>query len=165
MYILVDDILKYMSILKLIRTGNENQDFRQLVEMLNAELAIIDGDDHAFYNQYNGLQDIKHVVMAYQGDTPVGCGTIKHYDTAKVEIKRMYTIKTQRAQGIASRLIVELENWAEELGYQSLILETGKRQEDAVALYTKAGYKKIDNYGPYIGVDNSVCFYKPIHDH
>jgi hypothetical protein len=40
------------------------------------------------------------------------------------------------------------------------VLETGKRQPDAVALYKKCGYKQIPNYGQYIGMENSVCFEK-----
>ncbi len=52
--------------------------------------------------------------------------------------------------------------WASELGYTSCVLETGKRQPEAIALYTKNGYKIIPNYEQYEGVENSVCFRKII---
>ena len=57
-------------------------------------------------------------------------------------------------------ILNELETWAKELGYEKTVLETVKRQTEAVALYNKSGYKVIPNYGQYIGVDNSICFEK-----
>ena len=55
-----------------------------------------------------------------------------------------------------------LEKWAGELGYKKCILETGKKQPEAISLYKKNGYKPIPNYGQYTGIDNSVCFEKLI---
>jgi putative acetyltransferase len=55
-----------------------------------------------------------------------------------------------------------LEDWAKELGYHKCILETGKRQPDAIALYQKNGYSIMPNYGQYQGVTNSVCFEKQL---
>ena len=67
-----------------------------------------------------------------------------------------------RGKGIASRILNELENWASELRYDKCILETGKRQPEAISLYQRNGYKLIPNYGQYAGVENSVCFEKQI---
>jgi hypothetical protein len=53
-----------------------------------------------------------------------------------------------------------LENWSLELGHPIAILETGKGQPEAIGLYNKSGYQVIDNYGPYIGFENSVCMKK-----
>ena len=47
------------------RTTSENPGFIKLVKLLDAELAIKDGEEHAFYAQYNGIDEIKHVIMAY----------------------------------------------------------------------------------------------------
>ena len=151
-----------METLRLVKTSNNNQDFLSLVKKLNAELAILDGDDHAFYNQYNGLEDIKHILVAYQGESPIGCGAIKTYSGSKMEVKRMYTLEGHRGKGVASLLLAQLENWAAELGYSHTILETGLRQESAIALYNKAGYTLIENYGQYAGIDNSRCFEKKL---
>jgi GNAT superfamily N-acetyltransferase len=74
----------------------------------------------------------------------------------------MYTLPSARGKGIGSSLLQGLENWAAELGYRFCILETGKKQEDAVWLYVKNGYTRIDNFGQYEGVDNSVCYKKPV---
>jgi GNAT superfamily N-acetyltransferase len=79
-----------------------------------------------------------------------------------MEVKRMYTIPESRNKGIATKVLNELEKWASELAYQKCILETGKRQPDAIWLYQKNGYKSIPNYGKYVEMENSVCFEKDI---
>ena len=42
------------------------------------------------------------------------------------------------------------------------MLETGQKQPEAIALYTKSGYRIIPNYGQYVGVESSVCFEKKL---
>ena len=146
--------------IKLIRTDFKHPDFMSLVNYLDKELAVRDGDDTAFYSQYNGIEDIKYAVVAYWDNKPVGCGAIKHFDDDSVEIKRMFTLEESRGKGIASLILRDLEVWTKELNYKKCVLETGKRNPEAVALYTKKGYSRIPNYDPYIGVDNSLCFEK-----
>lgn len=146
----------------LLRTDSDNSDFAALVRLLDAELAILDGEDHAFYAQFNKIDKLRHAIVAYDEGTPVGCGAIKAYDDAAMEVKRMYVLPDHRNKGLASQVLAELETWARELSYQKCVLETGKRQPDAIALYTKSGYRSIPNYGQYIGVENSVCFEKSI---
>lgn len=146
--------------IKCIRTNSENEDFRKLVEELDAELRIRDGEDHSFYTQFNKIVAIKHVVVAYDEDTPVGCGAIKTFSPDTMEVKRMYVPSARRGQGIASAILKELEQWTVELSCTKCILETGIRQPDAIALYKKNDYKIIPNYGQYENVKNSVCFEK-----
>jgi GNAT superfamily N-acetyltransferase len=74
----------------------------------------------------------------------------------------MFVSPGSRNKGIASKILSELENWASELSYTKCVLETGKRQPEAVGLYKKNGYKLIPNYGQYTGVENSVCFEKEL---
>ena len=76
----------------LIRTNSDNPDFRRLVSLLDKELAVRDGDDHAFYAQFNKIDKIKHVVLAYKNNEAIGCGAIKQYDEGVMEVKRMYTL-------------------------------------------------------------------------
>ena len=148
--------------MKLVRTTSDNPDFQQLVRELDAVLAELDGDDHEFYAQFNKIAKIRHAVVAYDGDTPVGCGAVKEFSADAMEVKRMYTLPDRRNKGIAREVLSELEKWATELGYTKCVLETGKRQPDAIALYTKQGYKSIPNYGQYEGMENSVCFEKDL---
>jgi GNAT superfamily N-acetyltransferase len=147
---------------RLIRTGSENRDFIELVRLLDAELAIRDGDAHSFYSQFNKIDNIKYVVLAYDNGKPAGCGSIKEFSANAVEIKRMYVSSTSRNRGIATKILNELEKWAGELLYAKTVLETGKGQPEAIALYQKKGYKLIPNYGQYAGVDNSLCFEKEL---
>ena len=146
--------------LKLIRTDSDNPDFIELVRHLDADLAKRDGNEHSFYAQFNKIDKIKHAVVVYENDKPLSCGAIKEYAPDSMEVKRMYTLPESRGKGVATEVLKELEIWASELGYEKCVLETGKRQPEAIQLYKKNGYEIIPNYGQYAGVENSVCFEK-----
>jgi len=148
--------------MKLVRTDAKNKDFINLVALLDSGLAITDGNEHAFYSQFNKLDNIKQVIVAYDNQIPVGCGAIKHLDQDTVEIKRMFTTLKSRGKGVATLILSALEKWAIELSYQKCILETGIKQPAAIRLYKKNGYKLIPNYGQYTGVESSICFEKLI---
>lgn len=148
--------------MNIIKTNAQNPGFLELVSRLDAGLAITDGDDHTFYDQFNKLDDIKHVLLALEGDVPVACGAFKERNEVTVEIKRMYTSEACRGKGLATRILSELEDWAKESSYTRVILETGIRQIEALALYKKCGYQIIENYGPYVGVETSICFSKEL---
>ena len=90
----------------------------------------------------------------------VGCGALKEFDEFSMEVKRMYVLPEKRGLGLAQKILQELEIWAKELGYKKCVLETGKRQIEAVQLYQKCNYKKIPNYGQYKKMENSICFEK-----
>ncbi|MBH1958772.1 MAG: GNAT family N-acetyltransferase [Flavobacteriia bacterium] len=147
--------------MKLLRTNSENQDFIQLVKMLDEYLAYVDGDDHAFYDQFNKIDSLQHCVVIFEDENPVGCGAIKPYDKTSAELKRMFVIPEFRGKGYASKIVSELERWAKEMGFKKVILETGINQLDAIRLYEKT-YERMENYGQYKGVENSLCFIKEL---
>lgn len=144
------------------RTNSENRDFIALVKLLDADLALKDGEDHSFYHQYNKIENIKYVVLAYLSGEAVGCGAIKEYEKGVMEIKRMFVLPSNRGNGIATQVLFELEKWSAELGFHKCILETGVNQPDAIRLYKKNAYQLIPNYGQYVGVENSFCFEKQL---
>ncbi|MCM5662930.1 GNAT family N-acetyltransferase [Galbibacter mesophilus] len=146
--------------IKLIRTDASHLDFQHLVKHLDVYLAKMDGDAHAFYDQFNKIENLTEVVLCYKNEKPVACGAFKSFDKDTAEIKRMYVDPNSRGEGVASAILKELEKWAVELGFKTVILETGSKYEDAIALYLKNGYKKFPNYGQYQGSDLSVCFNK-----
>ena len=148
--------------IKCIKTDSENEDFRRLVRELDADLQKRDGEEHTFYSQFNKIDRIKHVVVAYVNNKAVGCGAIKEYSADAVELKRMYVQPDKRGQGVATEILKALEAWATELNYTKCVLETGKKQPEAIGLYLKNGYAVIPNYGQYENVENSVCFEKLI---
>lgn len=142
------------------RTDSGNTDFQTLVRALDKDLRIRDGEDHSFFAQFNKIDAIKHVVVAYENETPVGCGAIKAYSDDTMEVKRMFVPLEFRGRGIASVVLKELETWAKELNMQKCILETGEKQPEAIRLYHKNNYKVIPNFGQYADVESSVCFEK-----
>ena len=147
---------------RIVRTNSDNKDFRELVHFLDMELSERDGDEHSFYAQYNKIDKIKYAVVTYLNNIPVGCGAIKEYSNDTMEVKRMYVLTEFRSKGIGGIILKELESWAAELNFSNLILETGKKQPEAIRLYQKNNYSVIPNYGQYEGVINSVCMNKSI---
>jgi putative acetyltransferase len=145
-----------------IKTNSSNEDFIKLVAELDKDLAIRDGDEHAFYAQFNKISMLQHTIVAYENDIAVGSGAIKPFDENTMEVKRMFVIEEYRGKGIALMILAALEKWTVELGYSKCVLETGKKQPEAIALYQKSGYTIIPSYGQYKDVANSVCFEKQL---
>ncbi len=148
--------------MNLVRTTSDNEDFEKLVVQLDAYLRVLDGEDHAFYAQFNKSSLLKNALICYENEIVVGIGAYKEYDSETVEIKRMFTLPEYRGKGVAKAILSELENWAKEEKYSVSILETGCMQKDAIHLYKKVGYEVIENFGQYIGVENSVCMKKTL---
>ncbi|MFH6957278.1 GNAT family N-acetyltransferase [Flavobacterium aquidurense] len=144
------------------RTNSDDIDFKNLVVLLDRDLKIRDGEDHTFYNQFNKTNAIKHVIVFYENNSAVGCGAFREKENDTVEIKRMFVHPDYRKKGIASALLSALEIWAAEENYNYTILETGKKQPEAINLYQKQGYSVIPNYPPYENMDNSVCMKKAL---
>jgi len=148
--------------ISIVRTTSDNKDFGNLVIQLDAYLRILDGEDHAFYAQFNKTNLLKNALICYENNLAVGIGAYKEYDSETAEIKRMFTLPEYRGKGIAKAILTELELWAKEENYTTSILETGYMQKDAIGLYQKLGYEVTENFGQYIGVANSVCMKKII---
>ena len=148
--------------IKLIRTDSSDKGFQNLVIDLDKDLKEKNGEANDFFAQFNKIDLIKNTVVAYDDILPVGCGAMKRYDEATMEIKRMFVPIENRGKGIAGSILVELENWARELGYKKFVLETGDKMQEAIGLYKKSGYEIIANYGQYLGVETSICFEKKL---
>lgn len=148
--------------IQIVKTDSNHSDFQSLVTLLDADLAIRDGAEHAFYAQFNKTDKIKYVILVYQNNTATACGAIREFSLGEMEIKRMFVLPDFRRQGFAQIVVKNLESWAKELGYENCILETGKNQPEAIQLYQKIGFQIIPNYGQYINVENSVCMQKKV---
>lgn len=148
--------------LEIIRTTSDNPDFSGLIEALDKDLYQRNGEAQLKYRQYNKVDMIKHVVVVYVDNKPVGCGAFKRFDDESVEIKRMFVFPEMRGKRLAARILQELEQWAIEEGYNKAVLETGLKQTEAIRLYTIAGYTLTENYGQYIGMAESICYRKEL---
>jgi putative acetyltransferase len=146
--------------IKLLRCNSENHDFRDLIISLDDDLNSRYGILQAQYEKFNKIEAIETVVVAYRDEIPVGCGCFKKFDSCSVEIKRMFVKEENRGKGIAKMILRELECWAEEIGNKTAFLETGIKQYEAINFYTNFGYKRIENFGQYIGNTNSICMNK-----
>ncbi|NCU03203.1 MAG: GNAT family N-acetyltransferase [Chitinophagaceae bacterium] len=146
--------------LSLIKTNSDSSDFRSLVALLDADLQERYGEQQSFFSQFNKLDHIHHVIVAYENNQPIGCGAFKEYELGVAEIKRMYVKSFYRGKGIGGQILTALEEWAKEEGYRNCILETGLNQPEAIRVYEREGYKQIPNYGQYVGVEISLCMEK-----
>jgi len=144
------------------RTTSDDTNFQELVKLLDLELQERDGEEHLFYAALNKTNTLNYVIVAYDQDKPIGCGALRAYSKGTMEVKRMFVPLHKRGQGIASTILKALETWCKELDIKKCVLETGKNQPEAIALYKKNHYNIIPNFGKYEGVENSVCFEKEL---
>jgi putative acetyltransferase len=92
----------------------------------------------------------------------VGCGAIRPLAPDVAEIKRMYVRKSARGLGVGRALVFELERLAAVFGYSRLVLETGVRQPEAIALYESRGFTRMANFAAYLDNPLSVCYGKDL---
>ena len=145
-------------------TDGYNKDFIELCHRLDEFLnKLVGGEENrAEYIQYNKLDDIHDVVIAYDNDIPVGSASFKKYDDENAEVKRVFVKEEYRGQGISDELMKMLEQRAREKGFKYFILESGEPLVSAMALYRKIGYKVIPNYGQYVNMEESICMKKKL---
>lgn len=114
------------------------------------------------YIKYNQLDEIKEAIVVCEDDKVIGGGAIRRYDDENIELKRVFVQAEYQGQGIGSRLVSLLIEWAVELGYKRMILETGELLAESCAVYKKLGFKVIPNYGPYADMPESLCMAKDL---
>ncbi len=138
-------------------TDGRNEDFAILSEELEREFYTLYGGEQKKNAVSNSLSDITDVILLYDGNNPFACAGFKKYNGNTAELKRVYVNKEYRGNGYSTYIIKQLLDRAKEKGYKSMILETGKKQPAAISLYKKLGFQIMENYGRYVGDDNSIC--------
>ena len=111
---------------------------------------------------YNLSFAVEDVLLVRRNEVPAACAGLKRYSDTDAEIKRVWVEPAYRGQGIASLMMTILEDKAKAKGYRRTVLQTRELMTDAVALYTKRGYRKIENYPPYDKLEGAVCFAKEL---
>ncbi|MDK2966048.1 GNAT family N-acetyltransferase [Lacrimispora sp.] len=151
--------LRSLSVLEFRDTNGEDPDFAMLCGKLDRALDEIVGIQYqrSKYDKFNQRDSIHDVVVAYHEGEPVACGAFKLFDENHAEIKRVFVDPSHRHMGLGAELIRRLEAKAKMSGYRWCILETGRMLEAAYAMYKKAGYQMIPNYGQYEGMEDSIC--------
>ncbi len=140
------------------RTDGKDKDFIENCMLLDMDLDRRVGKKikRDKYKKYNQLDEIKEAIVVYEGKKAIG-GAIRRYDDENVELKRVFVHTEYQGRGIGSRLVSLLIEWAVELGYKRMILETGELLAESCAVYKKLGFKVIPNYGPYVDMPESLC--------
>jgi GNAT superfamily N-acetyltransferase len=96
-------------------------------------------------------------LVAVQDGRLVGCAGWRAHGF-DAELKRMYTTPAVRGQGVARRLLAAIEESARADGRERVILETGDRQPEAIALYQSSGYERIEDFGYYRDHEGVLSF-------
>lgn len=96
-------------------------------------------------------------LVAWRAEEPVGCGAWRTHG-ADAELKRMYTVPAARGSGVASAVLAALEDDARRAGRSRMVLECGRRQPEAVAMYERHGYARIPNYGFYADAPDCLSY-------
>jgi GNAT superfamily N-acetyltransferase len=142
------------------RTTSIDSHFLELIKELDQDLWNRYGEQQGMFTPHNYVDPAANVVVIYFEGRPVGCGCFRVVDSQVAEIKRMYTKPSMRGQGIARLVLQELEQWAIHEKFFFLILETGVKQQEALTVYSKSGYLRTENYGPYTNNPLSICMKK-----
>jgi len=159
---LVTFILQGITMITLEKSDPFSSESLRLIELLSAELAAITGDNgksHFTAEAMSGDKALWALAKNSQGKA-IGCGAIRPLTQKIAELKRMFSDRS--VSGVGGALLTFLEKSAKELGYIELRLETRRINYRAVNFYEKNGYIRIENYGPYIGRTDAVCFSKAL---
>ena len=147
---------------EIIRTTSDDKRFKTLILELDSDLSSRYNTADYKFDVNIQLNALNTAVIAQISNITVGCGCFKEVDQNTIEIKRMYVNQYFRGFGVASLIIEELVRWAKELFYENAVLETGLKQPEAIKLYEKHGFVKIDAFGPYVNIPNSICMGKSL---
>jgi GNAT superfamily N-acetyltransferase len=108
-------------------------------------------------------------VVGYVDGKAVVCGGWRAHDATEplfadgdAEVKRMYVVPTARRRGLARLMLAELERTARAAGRRRIVLETGSRQPEAIALYESDGYTPVPKFGVYRCHESSRCYGKAL---
>lgn len=148
--------------MQIVVTAFDNPDAVKLIAEVQQEYVVRYGDedatplDPAEFAPPRGL-----FLVAYVDGTPAACGGWRARET-DVELKRMYVSPAFRGRGLARAILAELERTAGEAGYHRVILETGQRQPEALALYRSAGYEPVPSFGYYADAPEAVHLGKAV---
>jgi len=136
-----------------------------LILALNAELSERypeDGATHFRLDDDEVSPGRGAFLIASHDGLAVGCGAVRQIEARTGEIKRMYVKPAMRGRGVGRVLLDALEAEARSLQLSRLVLETGDRQPEALALYERAGFSQIAPFGDYVDSPLSVCMAKEL---
>ena len=145
---------------ELIRTDGSHHGFLTLIKELDRELRSYESDHDDVYITQNIVPESVYVSLILHDDQALACACLRAYKEKDFELKRMYVLPGHRGKGLSRRILDDLEKWAIELGRERIILETGDILKEAIGLYSSSGFERINNYGHYRDIQESICYAK-----
>ncbi len=145
-------------------TSVTNSDFQMFYQITEDYYSSLVGgvSKRKGFVPYNASAQIPDVLIAYDDGKAVGCAGLKRYDDKSTEIKRIWVQPEYRRQHIADKMMQLVEQKTKEQGFARVILQTRPQMTEAVGMYTKRGYKLIENYPPYDKLVGAVCYAKEL---
>jgi GNAT superfamily N-acetyltransferase len=134
-----------------------------LVERVQQEYVVrYGGRDAAVVEPAEFSPPLGLFLVAEVDGVPAGCGGWRDLGGGAVELKRMYVEPAFRRRGLAALLLDELERTAAAAGHRQLLLNSGDRQPEALALYARAGYTPVAGFGVYAQAPGAVFLGKQL---
>ena len=134
-----------------------------LVERVQQEYVVrYGGRDAAVVDPAEFSPPLGLFLVAEVDGVPAGCGGWRAHGDGVAELKRMYVEPAFRRRGLAALLLAELERTAAAAGHRHLLLNSGDRQPEALALYARAGYTPVAGYGSYADAPGAVFLGKEL---
>jgi GNAT superfamily N-acetyltransferase len=150
---------------EIVRRAITHPDSSLLVEAVQEEYVVrYGGRDESPIDPADFEDPLGRFFVGYLDGVPVATGAWRrstvHALGAEVtaEIKRMYVVPTAQRRGVARRMLAHLEATAADAGIEAMVLETGLKQPEAIALYLSSGYEPVPGFGHYCGSELSRCF-------
>ncbi|MGK5112137.1 MULTISPECIES: GNAT family N-acetyltransferase [unclassified Geodermatophilus] len=136
---------------------------RALVARVQQEyVARYGGPDEAVVDPAEFAAPAGLFLVAEAGGTPAGCGAWRVHEPGVVEVKRVYVEPAARRMGLAQLIMAALEGSAAAAGHRAVVLNTGSRQPEALALYAALGYTPVPGYGVYAEAPGAVFLGKDL---
>lgn len=143
--------------------GYDDPQVQQLVEAVQQEYVVRYGGRDAMEVDPGEVLPPRGLLLVAEVDgAPVGCGAWRVHGPGTVEVKRMYVAPAARRRGVADRVLAALEASARAAGHRAVVLNTGDRQPEALALYARAGYTPVAGYGVYATAPGAVFLGKSL---
>ena len=101
-------------------------------------------------------------LVAEVDGVPAGCGAWRALPSGQAEIKRVYVAPEFRRRGIAQLVVAALEEGAAAAGHAEVVLNSGREQPEALALYADLGYGPVPGYGVYACAPGAVFLGKAL---
>ena len=151
------------TVVRLRAVGYGDPVAHELVERVQQEYVVrYGGPDAAVVDAAEFVPPVGLFLVASVDGVPAGCGAWRVHGPGVAEVKRVYVEPRFRRLGLARLVVRALEDGAAGAGHRAVVLNTGDRQPEALALYAELGYRPVAGYGVYAGEAGAVFLGKDL---